>query len=536
MVRRSDACQTWSDRGIGHPRFGTGGGVMIAETSGGGSRFFPEIRIRFRSSDPRFFSPRWQAAMLITTLAGIGVLACVGVTLTRYGHRVAEKAAAAAGLRTTNSDLQNQLNGLWRKLADLQRDRAQAQQEAQASAEQTQTLRDELASAEAKLDSFAQVDDQIAALRDNIAKLGTGPIAETAPKLPAPGAIMTATDEARQALQQEQARNAALNAQLQQIQSDRTAELSQLAQYKASLEQTAKDLAQFTALRGKVTIKRGRVRLQLNEIWQRLSQLRLPLPGPVIAAAGPTAQSSQVASTTPDAAPSVARTLDTTTVAAVENVLRSAGVNVGRIVGQIMSQAAPAGAEGGPFVPPPKSYGANTNGISAEKLAALEALSKTLPISAPLAHYEVGSRFGPRIDPFNHRAAFHTGIDMDAPYSSPVYATAPGTVIYAGWLGDYGQAVEIDHGFGIVTLYGHLRRCLVAVGQTVATQTEIGLLGTTGRSTGPHVHYEVRVDGQPQDPQKFLSLAHLLPVAAAGQVTRAGQVTPAVGGPARNSR
>jgi murein DD-endopeptidase MepM/ murein hydrolase activator NlpD len=195
-----------------------------------------------------------------------------------------------------------------------------------------------------------------------------------------------------------------------------------------------------------------------------------------------------------------------------------------------MSQGSPAAAEGGPFVPPPDASAAKSDDASAEKLAAIEALSKTLPIAAPLAHYELGSRFGPRIDPFNHRAAFHTGIDMDAPYSSPVYATAPGTVIYAGWLGDYGQAIEIDHGYGIVTLYGHLRRCLVAVGQTVSAQTEIGLLGSTGRSTGPHVHYEVRVDGQPQDPQKFLSLAHLLPA------TSDRQVTPAVGGPAGNSR
>ena len=161
----------------------------------------------------------------------------------------------------------------------------------------------------------------------------------------------------RQALQQEQARNAALTAQLQQIQSERTAEVSQLAQYKASLEQTARELAQFGALRDKVTIKRGRLRLQLNEIWRRLSQMRLPLPGPAIAAAGPTAQSGDVASTTFDAAGSGARSLDTATVAAVENVLRSAGVNLGRIVGRIMSQGSPAGAEGGPFVAPPETEG-----------------------------------------------------------------------------------------------------------------------------------------------------------------------------------
>jgi murein DD-endopeptidase MepM/ murein hydrolase activator NlpD len=90
--------------------------------------------------------------------------------------------------------------------------------------------------------------------------------------------------------------------------------------------------------------------------------------------------------------------------------------------------------------------------------------------------------------------------------------------------------VEIDHGFGIVTLYAHLRRCLAAVGQTVPAQAEIGLVGMTGRSTGPHVHYEVRVDGQPQDPEKFLSLARLLPAAATSGLI------PVAGGPAGNSR
>ncbi len=504
---------------------------MVVETSGGGSRFFPEIRIRFRSSNAVAVPPRLQGALLSSVIAGTAACAYFAVSSVEYVHVAAEKEAVVAQIRTANSDLQKQLAGVQRKLADLQQDRAQAQREAEASAKQTVTLRGQLSSAEAKLESFAQADDQMAALQGNIAKLTAAPDQDTAPPKPVLAVeAATANEEVRQALQQELARNAGLAAQLQQIQNERTAEMFQLTQYKASLEQIARELAQFGALREKLTIKRGSVRLQLNEIWRRLSQIWLPLPGPTIAAAGTKAQSGDVASTSFDAVRSGARSLDTATVAAFENVLRSAGVNVGQIVGRIMSQGSPTGAEGGPFVAPPETEGGKTDGISAEKLAAIEALSKALPIAAPLAQYDLGSRFGPRIDPFNHRAAFHTGIDMDAPYSSPVYATAPGTVIYAGWLGDYGQAIEIDHGFGIVTLYGHLRRCLVRVGQAVSGQAEIGLLGSTGRSTGPHVHYEVRVDGQPQDPQKFLSLAHLLPVATARPIT------PAAGGPAGNSR
>ncbi len=197
-------------------------------------------------------------------------------------------------------------------------------------------------------------------------------------------------------------------------------------------------------------------------------------------------------------------------IAAVERVLASTGIDVAKLFSQFGENR----AEGGPFVPPPKA-GEPIDTVDPAKLAAIRGLAQVLPLEAPLAHYQIGSPFGARIDPFNHRAAFHTGIDMDAPYMSPVYATAPGTVVYAGYFGEYGKVVEINHGFGIETLYAHLHRCLVSVGQKVEAQAEIGLVGTTGRSTGPHVHYEVRVNGQPQDPEKFLELSRLIPVAAA---------------------
>jgi murein DD-endopeptidase MepM/ murein hydrolase activator NlpD len=97
---------------------------------------------------------------------------------------------------------------------------------------------------------------------------------------------------------------------------------------------------------------------------------------------------------------------------------------------------------------------------------------------------------------------------------SPVYATAGGVVTYAGYRSEYGKVVEIDHGNGIATVYGHLHRYIVAAGQRVTEHTQIGLLGSSGRSTGPHVHYEIQVNGEPQDPEKFIGLAHVIPVSA----------------------
>jgi len=190
-----------------------------------------------------------------------------------------------------------------------------------------------------------------------------------------------------------------------------------------------------------------------------------------------------------------------------ERVLASAGVDVGHLFAQYGMRT----GEGGPFVPVPP--GGKIPTLSAEQLAALQKLVKALPISAPLQSYEIGSPFGLRGDPLNGHREFHTGIDFLAPYMSPVYATAPGVVTFSGYRDDYGKIVEIDHGHGISTRYAHLHRALVSVGQRVTAHMQIGYLGSTGRATGPHVHYEVVVNGEPQDPAKFLGLARLVPVA-----------------------
>jgi murein DD-endopeptidase MepM/ murein hydrolase activator NlpD len=133
------------------------------------------------------------------------------------------------------------------------------------------------------------------------------------------------------------------------------------------------------------------------------------------------------------------------------------------------------------------------------------ALLKTLPLTAPLDQYQFESSFGVRVDPINGHHAMHTGIDLSASYRAPVYSTSPGEIVFAGYAAAYGKMVEIDHGNGIHTRYAHLNRLTVNVGQHVKAHDQIGLLGSTGRSTGPHVHYEVLVNGVAQDPVRFLS-------------------------------
>ena len=149
-----------------------------------------------------------------------------------------------------------------------------------------------------------------------------------------------------------------------------------------------------------------------------------------------------------------------------------------------------------------------TNDI--QRLAALQALARVLPLGSPIDHYSLTSSFGKRSDPITGELAFHGGLDFGAAQNSKIRATAPGVVIHAGPLGPYGNTVEIDHGMGITTRFGHMKNVTVEVGQEVAFRDVIGIIGSTGRSTGLHLHYEVRLDGEAYDPAKFLDTGRKL--------------------------
>ena len=127
-----------------------------------------------------------------------------------------------------------------------------------------------------------------------------------------------------------------------------------------------------------------------------------------------------------------------------------------------------------------------------------------IPSSAPIVG-PIGSGFGFRIDPFTHRSALHTGLDFPADVGTAIAAAAGGMVIAAEVHPQYGQMVEIDHGNGLVTRYGHASQLLVKQGDLVKRGQKIALVGTSGRSTGPHLHFEVLVEGVQQNPAKFLA-------------------------------
>jgi len=193
------------------------------------------------------------------------------------------------------------------------------------------------------------------------------------------------------------------------------------------------------------------------------------------------------------------------------DIIVTAGLNVKKL---LKAQGVAPLPQGGPFEAAPKS-GADkdeetieasltgANGVI-DHLEGLQRIVRSLPLAPPLDYYYVSSTYGVRTDPINKTKAMHRGVDFGAKHRATIFSSAPGKVIYAGWKGRFGRFVEIDHGNGIVTRYGHLRRIYVKRGQEIGYRTKIGQMGNSGRSTGTHLHYEIHVNKQSVDPLKFM--------------------------------
>jgi len=177
-----------------------------------------------------------------------------------------------------------------------------------------------------------------------------------------------------------------------------------------------------------------------------------------------------------------------------------------------LEASAPRRGIGGPYVPvklnpnagafEQQLYHVNITRAQADRLNyALAQVPYRTPV---VGEIELSSGFGVRTDPFLGRPAMHTGLDFRASTGDPVRATANGRVVSAGWAGGYGRMVEIDHGNGLSTRYGHMSKIDVRVGEQIKIGQILGEVGSTGRSTGPHLHYETRIDGEAVDPQRFL--------------------------------
>ena len=487
-----------------------------------GSASFPEKQWFWgRASSGFKFVLRHRRSAALGLAAVFGLAACVylGIFYVRYQRLVTADQAAVARAQSANADLQDALA----------------------------RLRDQVGAADQAL---GMAKSRIASLSDDAQRQNAFSEQAVTSKADRIAQLTRALEQAQREFHLAEAQRVTLMARFSKAEAELAEGLTRQQQAQVGLDQWQKKVQQLTADRDKAASERDHLRARVSELEQKhsMQQTRQPprpvaearpepavpvlagvapaSPAPAMAAAGPASPAPAVvmsaaapapaaqapAAPAPAVAMSVAAPVAAVAVsrgglAQFERVLASAGVDVAHL----FSQFGVTRGEGGPFIAAPRGQHPDTS-LSPEKFAALHALVKALPVSAPLQGYEIGSPFGVRGDPINGRRAYHTGLDFRAPYMSPVYATAPGVVTYSGYRDDYGKIVEIDHGHGIATRYAHLHRAIVSVGQRVAGQMQIGFLGSTGRATGPHVHYEVLVNGEPQDPEKFLSLARLVPV------------------------
>ena len=177
---------------------------------------------------------------------------------------------------------------------------------------------------------------------------------------------------------------------------------------------------------------------------------------------------------------------------------------------QMLASAQDRGAQGGPLQRLATQGDGTLDrrfarmGASLARMDALERGLQGVPQALPASLEYISSGFGYRDDPFDGSAAFHAGLDFRGPVGAPIHAAAKGVVSFAGQREGYGNVIEISHGNGLVTRYAHMSAFLSAPGQQVAAGDVIGAIGSTGRSTGPHLHFEVRLNDRAVNPRPFL--------------------------------
>lgn len=199
--------------------------------------------------------------------------------------------------------------------------------------------------------------------------------------------------------------------------------------------------------------------------------------------------------------------------AAAETAIRKLGLDPRAMVAALDDRS----AQGGPLLPLATSADGSLDprfqrlGASLARMDALQRGLQGIPQVLPASLQFISSGFGYRTDPFNGGAAFHPGLDFRGPIGAPIFAAARGVVSFVGQKSGYGNCVEITHGNGLVTRYAHMSRFRTRAGLAVAAGDVIGAIGSTGRSTGPHLHFEVRIHDQPVNPRPFLEVApHVL--------------------------
>lgn len=461
------------------------------------NRLFPErhiavVSLRAHGRVRHLSVPGWLQVGAVVAVLGAGA-GIVGLTagyiefdrlVQAKEDEVANKEAEVLQAELSNADLREIIGRLQERNGVIGRELDQARLRLAATGAQSSALRGQLYTAELRLRNVEEASEQSAAQRDEALQRLAAAEEQLSNRSLQLTQLGRALDAARTELRQTDSQRGSLAARLKQIETEAASGAKTTAQLRAAVEGAEKRMQQAAAERDGATAEREKLRSRVADLEQRLKLAGATMPSgngsPVTNAAARATEPGKGG------------------WGEIERVLSSAGVDVDKLLQRFSSVPA---AQGGPFV----AFDPLKRRASEIPIDTLGKVLKSLPLAAPLDDYQLESRFGVRVDPFNRKKSMHSGLDFSAPYRSPVLATAPGTVIHAGPKGDYGRVVEIDHGSGIVTRYAHLHRTNVVVGQRLAGREQIGQLGSSGRSSGPHVHYEILVNGVPQDPERFLN-------------------------------
>jgi murein DD-endopeptidase MepM/ murein hydrolase activator NlpD len=466
-----------------------------------------------------------QIAALCVVLVGASVVARLTASYIVTDRKMAHKQAEVELAEFSASDLRDLVMHLQDRLATANRELEQTRGRLASATVQNMNMRGDIYAAESRLRSLDETQAALQAQRVEAQSKLRGAEDALNAKSGQIARINRSLDSAKSDLKLTEEQRAALTKRVHDLEGEVQAAAKSSSQFKANWEQAQLKLQQLAADRERLVAERdgllGRVAV-LQQARLRADQRARPerRQGETtpIASAGEDAVTEVSAESQPQVAsidPAVAtppaadgRKVIGTASGDIWSLLTSVGVDLDKLAARFGATRA---GQGGPYIAAKGLKSSAVDGADAIP-DALKKMLKALPLSAPLMHYQLESRFGVRHDPFNRRAAMHTGLDLSAPFKSPVFSTAPGNVIFAGSKGEFGRVVDIDHGSGIVTRYAHLHRIMVAPGQHVGMHEQIGLLGSSGRSTGPHVHYEVQVNGVPQDPEKFLQAGNIVQI------------------------
>jgi len=469
---------------------------MVAKLMQWGARLFPERQILVRTEGRISYitlTRRSQVAAASGALLGVAVLAYLVVGYVHFGHVITAKQAAVARAELSNKELRRQLSELQSQLTAATAEMDGTQYRLDAIGTEYGTLQGSLSDTEQALQGIADARKRLIAERDDLVNQLQQAQDDASSKADYAAELARTLEQNKSELGQTEAQRRTLNSRIQQLEKDVQASNARAHDFKAAFDSTQAKLQQISSERERLQAERERLAVERDALRQKLQSIEARL-SKVDSSKADIKTNTSVASVS-------ARTVGGA-FGNLESMVAATGLNVENFIARL---GGPAKGEGGPYI----ALGGSNQASTADQAArdeTLRKLLKTLPLAAPLSQYQVESPFGLRVDPLNHRQGFHPGVDLSAAFRSPVYSTAPGVVTFAGVHDNYGKFVEIDHGNGIVTHYAHLHRVAVALGQRVGAHQEVGELGSTGRSTGPHLHYEVVVDGEPLDPEKFLQV------------------------------